>query len=248
MTAASFFRVTEIRKQFGGLKVLQRVSFELTRGQIVGLVGPNGAGKTTLFNVVTGVQQADGGSVLFDDVDIRRLPGHRICRLGIARTFQAVRPFLDMTVRQNVLVGARFGGRGSRKEAAAAVEEAIGLVGLTAKADLRAGSLTLVDRKMVELARALATRPTLLLLDEILSGLNPTEMNGATALIRRLRDDRQITILWVEHVMRAVMATCERVIVLHQGTVLADGAPAAITADPAVITAYLGEKRTTAAR
>ncbi len=241
---APLLDVQDVRKHFGGLHALDGVSFGVMGGELVGLIGPNGAGKTTLFNVLTGVYRPDAGQVRFGGHDIARLPGHRICRAGIGRTFQAVRPFLDMSVRDNVLVGAHFGaGADDPREERQAADEILAFLGLRPKAATHPRALTLVDRKMVELARALATRPRLLLLDEILSGLNPTEMVQATRLIRRLRDERGITIVWIEHVMRALMSTCERVIVLNFGQVLAEGTPAAVAANAEVVKAYLGEKR-----
>jgi branched-chain amino acid transport system ATP-binding protein len=244
MTESPLLEVRSVEKRFGGLRALAGVSFAVRPGEIAGLIGPNGAGKTTLFNVVTGVYRPDAGQVWFGGQEVSRLSGHRICRLGIGRTFQAVRPFLDMSVRQNVLVGAHFGAAdGGRRGLRERAEELLEFVGLRRKAGLPPRSLTLVERKMVELARALATRPRLLLLDEILSGLNPTEMAHATALIRKMRDEMGITILWIEHVMRALMSTCERVVVLNYGQVLAEGTPAAVVQNPEVVKAYLGEKR-----
>lgn len=244
MTESPLLEVRSVEKRFGGLRALAGVSFAVRPGEIAGLIGPNGAGKTTLFNVVTGVYRPDAGQVWFGGQEVSRLSGHRICRLGIGRTFQAVRPFLDMSVRQNVLVGAHFGAvDGGRRGLRERAEELLEFVGLRRKAGLPPRSLTLVERKMVELARALATRPRLLLLDEILSGLNPTEMAYATVLIRKMRDEMGITILWIEHVMRALMSTCERVVVLNHGQVLAEGTPSAVAQNPEVVKAYLGEKR-----
>jgi branched-chain amino acid transport system ATP-binding protein len=240
----AILEIQDVHKRFGGLRALDGVTFDVRRGELLGLIGPNGAGKTTLFNVATGVHRADRGHVRFEGHEIGGQEPHRICRLGVGRTFQAVRPFLDMTVRQNVLVGAHFGhGAGTRPDEQRLADEILDLLDLRSKADVHPRQLTLVDRKIVELARTLATRPTLLLLDEILSGLNPTEMVRATTLIRRMRDEMGVTIVWIEHVMRALMTTCERVVVLNFGRVLAHGAPAAVAADPEVIRAYLGEKR-----
>jgi branched-chain amino acid transport system ATP-binding protein len=245
VTARPLLELSAVSKRFGGLKALDAVTFEVCQGDLLGLIGPNGAGKTTLFNVVTGVYRPDGGGIRFDGRDIGRLAGHQVCRLGIARTFQTVRPFLDMTVRDNVVVGAHFGNRGAAgppAERDRLVDTMIDFVGLSPKAQVHPRSLTLVERKMVELARVLATRPRLVLLDEVLAGLNPTEMGRATGLIRRLRDEMGITVLWIEHVMRALMSTCERVVVLNYGRVLAQGGPAEVVANPEVVKAYLGEK------
>jgi branched-chain amino acid transport system ATP-binding protein len=244
VTAPGVLEIHDVHKHFGGLRALDGVSFDVRRGELLGLIGPNGAGKTTLFNVATGIYAPDRGRVRFEGHEIAGRQPHQICRLGIGRTFQAVRPFLDMTVRQNVVVGAHFGhGAGERRDEARRADQILELLDLQAKAEIHPRHLTLVDRKMVELARALATRPRLLLLDEILSGLHPTEMLHATTLIRRMRDEMGVTIIWIEHVMRALMATCERVVVLDFGRVLADGAPAAVAANPEVVRAYLGEKR-----
>ncbi len=246
---SAVLEITGVEKRFGGLAALAGVTFGVARGEILGLIGPNGAGKTTLFNVITGVLRADAGTVRFDGRDISRRPGHEICRLGIGRTFQTVRPFLDMTVRENIAVGAFFGNRGAgvtREERDRLAAEMLAFVGLTAKADAPTRALTLVERKMVELARVLATRPRVVLLDEVLAGLHPTEMLHATRFIGRMRDEMGITVIWIEHVMRALMSTCERVVVLNYGQVLAAGRPAEVVENPDVIRAYLGEKRAAA--
>jgi branched-chain amino acid transport system ATP-binding protein len=247
--SGGLLEIAGVEKRFGGLAALAGVTFTVAPGEILGLIGPNGAGKTTLFNVVTGVLRPDAGAVRFDGRDISRAPGHEICRLGIGRTFQTVRPFLDMTVRENVAVGAFFGNRGaglSREQRDRLAAEMLDVVGLGAKADVPARALTLVDRKMVELARVLATRPRVVLLDEVLAGLHPTEMLHATRFIARMRDEMGITVIWIEHVMRALMSTCERVVVLNYGQVLAAGRPAEVVENPDVVRAYLGEKRAAA--
>lgn len=242
MSEGALLDIRGVERRFGGLRALAGVDLAVRPGEIVGLIGPNGAGKTTLFQVVMGLLRPDRGTIRLGGKEITGLPPHAICRLGLARTFQSVRPFLDLDVRANIMVGAHFGNPGSRQETKDRVDNALEIVGLLPKAMMQPRHLTLVDRKMVELARALATRPRLLLLDELLSGLNPTEMNAATRLILRLRDDHQITIIWVEHVMRAIMSTCARVVMMHFGKVLVDGTPSEVVADPAVIQAYLGTK------
>jgi len=233
----------QVTMDFGGLRALRKVCFELRTGEIVGLIGPNGAGKTTLFNLISGQLRPSAGDLYFQGAPLARLKPHEICHRGISRTHQTVRPFLNLTVLENVLVGLHF-GRSSRLGSRAARlkgEEILALVGLQSRRNMRTRNLTLVERKMVELARALATEPRVLLLDEILSGLNPTEIERATGLIRRLRDELGITIFWVEHIMRALMGTCERIIVLHYGEKIAEGNPAEVTANRSVIEAYLGE-------
>jgi ABC-type branched-subunit amino acid transport system ATPase component len=243
MSTAPLLEIEGLEKRFGGLRALAGVDLVVRTGEIVGLIGPNGAGKTTLFHAIMGTIRADGGAIRFGGAAIDHLPSYAICRLGLARTYQTVRPFLDLDVLENVVVGAFFGKTGlSASERQDRVNRALAIVGLSAKAHLRPRQLNLVERKMVELARALATDPKLLLLDELLSGLNPTEMAAATGLIRRLRDEHGITIIWVEHVMRAVMATCPRVVALHFGRILIDGTPAEVASDPEVVRAYLGAK------
>ena len=236
-------------KHFGGLEVLRGVDFGVEEGEIVGLIGANGAGKTTLFNTVTGLSPPSAGSIRFLGREIAGLAPHHICHLGIARTFQIVRPFADATVAQNVLVAAVF-GRGGRPlsddDIDTTVARLLNFVGLRAKAQARASSLGVVELKQLELARALATGPRLLLLDETFSGLTPTETQRAMELIARIRDEFGVTILWVEHVMRAIMRVAERLIVLDRGVTIAQGPPAQIAANPDVIEAYLG--RTRAAR
>ncbi len=234
--AAAFLEGIEVSKRFGGLRVLERVSFRVTEGEIVALIGPNGAGKTTLFNLINGLDRPSAGAIRVADRPTATLPAHRIARLGIARTFQTPRPFLDLTAAENVRTAALFGERTGRVEA----ESLLSLVELEAQAGVRARHLPGPHRKLLELAMALAQGPRVVLLDEILAGLTPTEVVRASAVLRRIRDEHGIGLFWIEHVMGAVMATAERVIVLHHGEVIAEGAPRTVARDARVIEAYLG--------
>ena len=237
---SQMMRLRNISKRFGGLAVLRDVSFDLTPGEICGLIGPNGAGKTTLVNIISGVLRANGGTIQFEDRRIERLPAYRIARLGIARTFQVVQPFPHMSVLENVMAPAMFAG-GCRSIATVRTRaaECLDVVGLSAVLDQPAAQLTLPNRKRLEFAKGLAIRPRLLLLDEVNAGLNATEMDSALSLIRAVAA-RGITIILIEHLMKVILQACSRVIVLHEGTLIADGAPGAIVKEPAVIDAYLG--------
>jgi branched-chain amino acid transport system ATP-binding protein len=227
-------------KNFGGLKALSQVSFDIDRGEILGIIGPNGAGKTTLFNSVTGFHRPDGGEIRFDGQRLIELKPHQICQRGMVRTFQLVKPFLQLTVEENVLVAAL--NRTKRiQEATEKAHRTIRFVGLGDKIDTPATGLTLPHRKRLELARALATEPKLLLLDEVMAGLTPTEVDELIRLLREI--NRQgITILLIEHVMRGLMALSQRVVVLNYGVKIAAGTPQQIVNNPQVIEAYLGEE------
>ena len=224
--------------RFGGLAAVDDVTLAVPQGKIVALIGPNGAGKTTLFNLISGFIRPDRGNVLFEGRDITALPPHAACRLGMARTFQLVQPFGAQTVRENIAVGAHLQHAG-RSHALKAAEAVAARVGLGAQLDKLAVNLTIAGRKRLELARALATQPKLLLLDEVLAGLNPREIDEVIPLIRSIRDGG-ITVLMVEHVMRAVMNLSDEAWVLSNGRLIASGTPREVTSHPAVIEAYLG--------
>lgn len=230
--------VRDITMRFGGLVAVGGASFSVPKGAIVGLIGPNGAGKTTLFAVIAGFLAPTAGSVRFEGDDITAMPTHRRAARGIARTFQIVQPFAGLDVRENIAVGAYL-RHASASEAHRRAEAVAQRVGLGADLDKPAASLTVAGRKRLELARALATEPKLLLLDEVLAGLNPSEIRDIVPVIRAIRDEG-VTILMIEHVMQAVMNLCEHVHVLAQGKLIAQGDPASVCADPAVVEAYLG--------
>jgi len=225
-----------LSKHFGGTAALKEVSFSAGAGEIVGLIGPNGAGKTTLLNLLSGVLPASSGKVLFKGRDLSGLKTHAVARMGIARTLQTPRSFPSMTVLENVSVGSLFSTKNNKREPM----DSLALVGLSARRDSPMASLNLQERKNVELARALAMAPEVVLIDEAMSGLNPTEVEDSMRLIRRVRDETGVTIIWVEHLVKAIMQVVERIIVLNFGEVIATGTPSEIARNDAVIEAYLG--------
>lgn len=226
--------------QFGGLVAVKEVSLCCKRNEIVGLIGANGAGKTTLFNMISGQLKPKSGKVIFNGKEIQGTPPHRACHLGIGRTHQIVQPFADLTVLENVMVGALM-RHGSVAVAQKKADEILELVGLSYRRDVKGGDLNLPELKRMELARALATEPALLLLDEVMAGLNPTDCQGVVDLILKIRGTG-VSIVLIEHVMKAVMSLSDRVYVLNQGMLISQGTVDEVTKDPAVISSYLGEK------
>jgi branched-chain amino acid transport system ATP-binding protein len=234
-------QVEQVSKNFGGLTVLSEVSFSVDEGEIVGLIGPNGAGKTTLFNVVTGIYRPNAGAIRYKGRDLVGVKPHRICRRGIARTFQLVRIFPTMTVLENVLVGATYGKKGGARRGMGDALDALEILNLLDLKDTVVAHLTFSDRRLVEIARALAAKPGLALLDEPLAGLNPTETLKIMSVIQDIRKNQGISILWIEHKIDAVFNVCDRIVVLDYGRMLAEGEPKEVATNEKVVEAYLGE-------
>lgn len=232
--------MTDLRVTFGGVAAVDGVDLTVEEGELVGLIGPNGAGKTSMFDAISGTTAAEG-SVRFRGEELLGLAPHEVVRRGVARTFQLVRTFDGLSAADNAIAGATFGAGLGDRAARRRAEEALSFVGLAASADDRAGGLTVADRKRLELARALATDPKLVLVDEIASGLTPAEVDDISALLGQLREERGVAVIWIEHVVGAVMETVDRVVVLSGGRMIAEGRPEAVREDPAVAEAYLGD-------
>ena len=244
METTALLELKGVTKRFGGVAALNGVSASVTKGEILGVIGPNGAGKTTLLNCISGVYKPDAGDISWQGQSIKGMRPHRVARLGIGRTFQIVKPFGSMTVRENAAVGALFGSGEARrgpKEAFKDADRVLDLVGLRAKADLEVTALTIPDRKRLEVARAVATQPKLLLLDEVMAGLNSVEVDEALDMVRAVHATG-VTVVLIEHVMRVIVGICTRAVVLDFGQVLVEGEPEVVLRDERVIQAYLGER------
>jgi branched-chain amino acid transport system ATP-binding protein len=240
----SLLRIENVTKRFGGLVAVDDVTAEIAHGEMMAIVGPNGAGKTTLFNLINGVFYPDEGKIWFEDVDVTRYPAYRRAHLGVGRTFQIPRPFGNATVRENIAIGAMFGAAGREltvSQSMVMADHYIGLIGLKAHRDKPAAVLTSVEKKLLEIARALAMKPRLLLMDEAMAGMNPKDVDQMVDFIRRIRNEEGIAIVaLVEHIMRAVAGLADRVLVMHQGAKLVDEPTKVALSDPRVIEVYLG--------
>jgi ABC-type branched-subunit amino acid transport system ATPase component len=239
----TLLEVVDLEKHFGGLPAVGGVSFTVDEGEIVALVGPNGAGKSTLLKAIGGMQTATSGTVRFDGANITKYKPHQSRQAGIAMVLQTPRPFETMTVRENAVLGAMFGGRRiSEREATVAADEMLEFVELSDRHDEEVGALNLHEQRFLEIARQLAARPKLVLLDEVMAGLNDSELAASVDMVRRARAEFGVTVIWVEHVMKAVMSLAERILVLNFGELIADGDPQKVMRLPDVITAYLGDR------
>ncbi len=238
----ALLEVVAVEKHFGGLPAVGGVSFTVDEGEIVALVGPNGAGKSTLLKAIGGMQTATSGTVRFDGVDITKFEPHQARHVGVAMVLQTPRPFETMTVRENAVVGAMFGGaRISERDAVRRADEMLEFVELAERRDEPVGALNLHEQRFLEIARQLASQPRLVLLDEVMAGLNDSELEASVEMVRRARAELGVTVIWVEHVMKAVMSLAERILVLNFGELIADGEPQEVMRQPDVVTAYLGE-------
>jgi branched-chain amino acid transport system ATP-binding protein len=241
----SLLRLEKVTKRFGGLVAVDQISLEIQPGELIGIVGPNGSGKTTLFNVINGVYTPEEGKVIFEGKDITRLPAYKRAPLGLGRTFQIPRPFGSASVQENVAVGAMFGslsGKVSVDDSLEIADRYIKLVGLESHRDKEAGTLTPVEKKMMEIARALAMRPKLLLMDEAMAGMNPKDIDDLVVFLKKIKEEEEIAIIsMVEHIMRAVTGLAERVMVMHQGAKLIDARTEEALTDPRVVEVYLGK-------
>ena len=238
-------KIETLSKHFGALKAVDEVSFEVKKGEIVGLIGPNGAGKTTLTNLATGALPKTAGKVIFKDLDISNLKPYQIARNGLTRTFQVVKPLMGMTVEENVLVGALYGRdnrKNDMKNSYNRTREILKLLALERKKDFMVSDITLPDIKKMEFARVLAMEPEVLFLDEVMAGLNPTEVEEASILVKKVRQEKDLTIVYIEHIMKAVMGISDRIVVLHHGRKIVEGTPQEVVNNSAVIEAYLGKR------
>ncbi len=239
----SLLKIEGLSKHFGGLAAVHKLDFEVHKGETIGLIGPNGSGKTTTLNMLTGFLKPNSGKIMYKGKDVTGLPRCRICREGVARTFQLIKPFYEFTALQNVMVGRVYGQEPARnmKEAESEARDLLDRVGLLEKSKVLAKDLTLMERKRVELARALAARPQLLLLDELMAGLNHAETEDSMALIKRIKEEADLTIVIVEHIVKAILGLSDRIIVVNMGEKIAEGPPQEVIHNPEVIDVYLGK-------